>query len=211
MNSSNVFDFHITQRLVNVVFNKPISQGCAFGDDDEGYTSVVTDKSIRSADDVLAAFYANSLVHDILLGVLENDEVDFETLKLCAKVSPPRSIVARRVAIVQALLLGPKDAVYVERAMRMLKNELNQQAWVSKETGEVNYLLSRFLLSRPEVGPTAMVLLIPSLLILNLVSIPRMSLVLTTNILLPQAKNEGSISTECGNNVDFCLHLSSRH
>lgn len=139
LDSQNVLNFRITQHLVNVVLNKPVSDGCGLGEEDEGYTSVVTDKSIRSAGDVLAALYANSLVHDVLLSVLENDEIDFRKLETCSNVSPPRSIVARRVAIVEALLLGPKDASYAKKAMEMLKEELNQQAWINKENGEPRF------------------------------------------------------------------------
>lgn len=139
LNSQDVLTFRITQHLVNVVLNKPVSEGCGLGEEDEGYTSVVTDKSIRSAGDVLAALYANSLVHDVLLGVLENDEIDFRKLETCSNVSPPRSIVARRVAIVEALLLGPKDASYAKKAMEMLKEELNQQAWINKENSEPRF------------------------------------------------------------------------
>lgn len=132
LKSKEVLNSRTTQRIYNVAFGNAVSEGCPFGDD-EGYGSVVTDKSIRSANDVLAAIYANSLLHEVLLGVLENDEIDFRKLSLCAKVSPPRSIVARRVAIAEALLLGPKDASYAKNAMEMLKEELNQQAWINKE------------------------------------------------------------------------------
>lgn len=133
LNSDDVFNPRTVQRLQNVAFNKAVSEGCPLGDDDEGYISVVTDKSIRSSHDVLAALQANSLLHEVLLCVLENDEIDFRKLELCAKISPPRSIVARRVAIAEALLLGPKDASYAKNAMEMLKEELNQQAWINKE------------------------------------------------------------------------------
>lgn len=138
LESNNVFNPRINQRLLNVAFGHPISEGCPLGDDDEGYASVVTDKSIRSAHDVLAALHANSLLHDVLLGILENDEIDFRKLELSARVSPPRSIVARRVAIAEALLLGPKDASYAKNAMEMLKEELNQQAWINKELSSFN-------------------------------------------------------------------------
>lgn len=123
----------IQQRLYNIAHGLPVSEGCLTGEDDEGYLSVVSDKSIRTIVDIVAALYANSLLHEVLVGVLESGEVDSTSLELCAKISPPRSIVARRVAITQALLLGPKDATYVKHAMDMLKDELNQQEWVSHD------------------------------------------------------------------------------
>lgn len=121
------------QRLYNIAYGLPVSDCCMTGEDDEGYLSVITDKSIRSIADVLAALYANSLLHEILANVLESDEIDFHSLELCSKIAPPRSIVARRVAIAEALLMGPKDAIYAKNAMDMLKEELDQQAWISHE------------------------------------------------------------------------------
>lgn len=122
-----------TKRLYNVAFGLPVSYGCLTGENDEGYLSVVTDKSIRSIADVAAALYANSLVHEVLVSVLENDEIDFRKLELCSDIAPPCSIVGRRVAITEAFLLGPKDASYAKKAMDMLKEELDEQAWISHD------------------------------------------------------------------------------
>lgn len=128
----------IIQRLYNIAHGRPLSDGCLTGEEDEGFLSVVTDKSIRSVADVLAALHANTLLHDVLIGVLESDEIDFDTLKLCAKIAPPRSVVMRRVAIAEALLLGPENASYAKNAMDMLKEELDQQDWVSHELAMKN-------------------------------------------------------------------------
>lgn len=121
------------KRVYNVAYGLPVSDGCATGEDDEGYLSVVTDKSIRSVCDVVAALYTNILVHRVLINVLESDEIDFKLLELCSAIDPPCSIVGRRVAITEALLLGPKDASYAKNAMDMLKEELDQQAWLARE------------------------------------------------------------------------------
>lgn len=121
------------KRFYNLSYGFPVSNGCLTGEDDEGYLSVLTDKSNRSVSDVFAALYSNSLVHEVLLNVLESDEIDFRKLELCSCVAPPCSIVGRRVAIAEALLLGPKDASYAKNAMDMLKEELDQQAWISRE------------------------------------------------------------------------------
>lgn len=119
------------QRLHNITFGQPIFNGCSTGSMDEGYLSIVTDKSLRNVGDVVAALYTNSLVHEVLVSVLEKNEIDFRKLELCSDLAPPCSVVGRRVAIVEALLLGPKDASYAKKAMDMLKEELEQQAWVS--------------------------------------------------------------------------------
>ncbi|KAF5096511.1 hypothetical protein D0Z00_002752 [Geotrichum galactomycetum] len=130
------------QRLYNVAFGLPISNGCSTGSMDEGYLSIVTDKSLRSVGDVVAALYTNSLVHEVLVSVLEKNEIDFRKLELCSDLAPPCSVVGRRVAIVESLLLGPKDASYAKKAMDMLKEELEQQAWVShKLNGDSNTIL----------------------------------------------------------------------
>lgn len=123
----------ICQRLYNIAYGLPLSDGCLAGEDDEGYLSVVTDKSLRSIIDIYAALLANSLLHGVLVGVLERDKVDFSTLEFCSKFAPSRSIVARRVAIAEALLLGPKNALYAKNAMDLLKEELDQQDWISHE------------------------------------------------------------------------------
>lgn len=127
----------ICKRLTNVAYGLPVSEGCSTGDEDEGYFSVVTDKSIRSIGDVIAALYCNSLVHKVLVNVLESDEIDFRMLEHCEAIAPPCSIVSRRVAITEALLLGPKDASYAKNAMDMLKEELVQQAWISRNVDQV--------------------------------------------------------------------------
>ncbi|KAF5123088.1 hypothetical protein DV495_004074 [Geotrichum candidum] len=130
------------QRLYNVAFGLPISNRCSTGSMDEGYLSIVTDKSLRSVGDVVAALYTNSLVHEVLVSVLEKNEIDFRKLELCSDLAPPCSVVGRRVAIVESLLLGPKDASYAKKAMDMLKEELEQQAWVShKLNGDSNTIL----------------------------------------------------------------------
>lgn len=136
LNSYNLDSFETSQRLHNVVYGIPVSDGCLTGEDDEGYNSVVIDKSIRSVSDLLAAVYANSLLHDVLVTVLDDSEPDLKTLAFCSKIAPPRSIVARRIAIIEALLLGPKDASYVKNAMDMIKEELDQQTWFSQGLGQ---------------------------------------------------------------------------
>lgn len=136
LNNYNLDSPETNQRLQNVVYGLPVSDGCLTGEDDEGYNSVVIDKSIRSVSDLLAAVHANSLLHGVLVTALDDGEPDLKTLALCSKIAPPRSIVARRVAIIEALLLGPKDASYVKNAMDMLKEELDQQTWFSQELAQ---------------------------------------------------------------------------
>lgn len=120
------------QRLANLTYGRPISIGCSSGSEDEGFSSIVTDKAIRTIGDAVAALYANTLVHKVLVNVLESDEIDFRTLENCEAMAPPCSIVSRRVAIAEALLLGPKDASFAKNAMEMLKDELSHQAWFSQ-------------------------------------------------------------------------------
>lgn len=131
LDSTSTISPEIVQRLAFLAYGRPLSEGHFASEEDEGYVSIASDKSLRSVIDILTALHANALLHDVLIGVLESEETDLKTLELCADIAPPRSVVTRRVAIAQALLLGPKDATYAKTAMEMLKEELDQQDWVS--------------------------------------------------------------------------------
>lgn len=114
------------QRLYNLAYNRPVSRDCAHSD--EGDLSLLTDKANRTVPDLLAAATANYLVHSVSLTVLENDETDFKTLALCSSLAPPNSVLSRRVAVLESLLLGPKDPSYISKAMSFVQSELSSNA-----------------------------------------------------------------------------------
>lgn len=93
---------------------------------DEGYISVVEDQVVRSAVDSMAAWYACKLKNEVMVEHLEepNEPIDLKKLNRAVNLSPPNSIVRRRVAVVEALLLGPKDGQYINTALSLINDEM---------------------------------------------------------------------------------------
>ncbi|CAN6620398.1 hypothetical protein TRVA0_008S00672 [Trichomonascus vanleenenianus] len=121
------------QRLSNMVMNRPISLRISQSYSDEGIESVVKDEGIRSCVDAMAGWFASTLLHEVLIEVVEESEVNYAKIETAAAIAPPNSIVGRRVAVVQALLLGAKDGMYVKKAMELINSELLSDEMTSKD------------------------------------------------------------------------------
>lgn len=100
----------------------------AFGrssqNEDEGFVSVFEDQGIRSVVDAMAAWYACKLKNEVMIESLETQTVNVQKLNYAAEIAPPNSIVRRRVAVVEAILLGAKDGQYIKKALSLINDEV---------------------------------------------------------------------------------------
>ncbi|KAA8908019.1 hypothetical protein TRICI_004846 [Trichomonascus ciferrii] len=111
-------DDETISRLIKFAFDRS-SQN-----EDEGFVSVFEDQGIRSVIDAMAAWYACKLKNEVMIECLETQTVNIQKLNYAAEIAPPNSIVRRRVAVVEAILLGAKDGQYIKKALSLINDEM---------------------------------------------------------------------------------------
>lgn len=111
-------DDETISRLIKFAF------GRSSQNEDEGFVSVFEDQGIRSVIDAMAAWYACKLKNEVMIECLETQTVNIQKLNYAAEIAPPNSIVRRRVAVVEAILLGAKDGQYIKKALGLINDEM---------------------------------------------------------------------------------------
>uniref|UniRef100_A0A060T433 ARAD1C01452p n=1 Tax=Blastobotrys adeninivorans TaxID=409370 RepID=A0A060T433_BLAAD len=112
---------------------RPTTEFTPYGDD-VGLQSVPRDGDIRAAAEAVGAWYACKLLHQVLIGVLEDSKVDYQRLHLAQDLVSLHSVVGRRVAVVRAMLVGAQDANHIKRAADRLQQDFGQSSEYAEVT-----------------------------------------------------------------------------